>query len=79
MRASCEVFVCVECGNDMEQVQAVPVLQSLQGYLIHRCGECGHILLVQKERAEEWSAGWLAPLFMELRSPITCLARVVDE
>jgi hypothetical protein len=63
----------------MEQVRAVPVLQSLQGHLIHRCAECGQILLVQEERAAEWSAGWLAPLFMELRPPITCLAMVVDE
>lgn len=42
----------------MERVQAVPVLQSLAGHAVHRCGECGHILLVQ-ETAGEWSLGWL--------------------
>ena len=78
MRTSCGVFVCVECGNNMEQVPGVPVLQSLQGHLIHCCAECGQILLVQKERTPEWNTGWLTPLFMELRPPITCLAMVVD-
>jgi DNA-directed RNA polymerase subunit RPC12/RpoP len=76
MRTSCDVFACVECGSIMEQVRDVPVLQSLQGHLILRCGACGHILLVQEERAEDWSAGWLAPLFMDQRPPITCVMMV---
>ena len=71
-----EVFACVECGNTMEQVQDVPVLQSLEGHLIYRCGACGHILLLQEERALDWSAAWLAPMFMELRPAITCMALV---
>ena len=75
MRASqLELFVCVECGTDMERVDDVPVLQSLQGHGVHRCCACGHILLVQQERAPEWSAGWLGPLFMELEPAITCVA-----
>ena len=42
----------------MERVQGAPVLQSLVGHAVHRCAECGHILLVQ-EKAGEWSLGWL--------------------
>ena len=42
----------------MERVQGAPVLQSLAAHAVHRCGECGHILLVQ-EKAGEWSLGWL--------------------
>ena len=76
MRTSCEGLACVECGNTMEQVRDVPVLQSLQGHVIHRCDACGHILLVLEERADDWSAAWLAPLFMELTPGITCVARV---
>jgi predicted RNA-binding Zn-ribbon protein involved in translation (DUF1610 family) len=75
MRASGEVFTCVECGIDMERVEAVPVLQSLEHHLIHRCAACGHILLVSEERAEDWSAGWLAPL-LELDPAITCVCAV---
>ena len=75
MRASeLQLFVCIECGTGMERVDDVPVLQSLQGHVVHRCGACGHILLVQQERASEWSAGWLGPLFMELEPAITCVA-----
>jgi len=59
----------------MEHVQGVPVLQSLEGHVIHRCAECGHILLVLEERAEDWSAGWLAPL-LELDPAITCACAV---
>ena len=76
MCRSSDGFACAECGNKMEQIEGVPVLQSLQGHVIHRCGACGQILLVLQDRTEDWSAGWLAPLFMELRPPITCLARM---
>ena len=69
-----ELFVCAECGTGMERMEDVPVLESLQGHAIHRCGECGHILLVQEERAPVWSAGWLSPLFMDCRPAITCVA-----
>lgn len=74
MGTSCDGFACVECGNNMKQVEDVPVLQSLQGHVVHRCENCGQILLVLEDRSEDWSAGWLAPLFMELRPPITCVA-----
>ncbi len=76
MRTSCDAFACVECGNKMEQVDGVPVLQSLQGHLIHRCGNCGHILLVQEDRTEDLRVAWLAPLFTELTPAITCVAMV---
>ena len=72
MRASQEAFVCVECGTGMERVQGVPVLQSLAGHTVHRCGQCGHILLVQ-ERAGE-SLGWLSSL--ECGGAISCAAFV---
>jgi hypothetical protein len=75
MRTSCEAFACVECGSNMERVEDVPVLQSLRGHVIHRCA-CGHILLVQEDRAQDWNAGWLAPLIMELRPGITCVTMV---
>lgn len=42
----------------MERVHGAPVLQSLAAHAVHRCGGCGHILLVQ-EKAGEWSLGWL--------------------
>ena len=76
MRTSSDGFACVECGSKMEQVHGVPVLQSLQGHFIHRCGECGHILLVQEDRTEDLNVAWLAPLFMELQPGITCAAMV---
>jgi hypothetical protein len=57
----------------MERVQSVPVLQSLAGHAVHRCGECGHILLVQ-EKAGEWSLGWLTSL--DSGSEIACAAFV---
>jgi len=76
MRTSCEGFACDACGGNMDQVEDVPVLQSLQGHLVHRCENCGQILLVLEERTEDWSAGWLAPLFMELEPPITCVAMI---
>jgi hypothetical protein len=60
----------------MEQVDGVPVLQSLQGHLVHRCGACGHILLVQEDRTADRSVAWLTPLFMELQPAITCVAMV---
>jgi DNA-directed RNA polymerase subunit RPC12/RpoP len=76
MRRSCEGFACVECGGSMEQVEGVPVLQSLQGHVVHRCDACGHILLVQEDPREGRSAGWLTPQLMELKPGITCLAMV---
>ena len=77
MRASeLELFVCAECGTGMERMEDVPVLESLRGHAIHRCGQCGHILLVQEDRAPVWSAGWLGPLFMDCRPAITCVGMV---
>ena len=35
----------------MKRVQDVPVLQSLAGHTVHRCDQCGQILLVQEDRA----------------------------
>jgi hypothetical protein len=43
-----ESFVCAECDTGMERVEHVPVLRSLVGHAVHRCGQCGHILLVQE-------------------------------
>ena len=37
----------------MEQVRDVPVLQSLQDHVIHRCGACGHIVLVQEDPLQD--------------------------
>jgi DNA-directed RNA polymerase subunit RPC12/RpoP len=59
----------------MEQVRDVPVLQSLQDHTVYRCGACGHIVLVQEHRSEDWSVSWLAPI-MELKPGITCIAMV---
>ena len=60
----------------MEQVQDVPVLQSLVGHTVHRCGECGHILLVPENRADEWNVGWLFEAPVDCRRAITCVALV---
>jgi hypothetical protein len=76
MRRSCEGFACVECGGGMEEVESVPVLQSLQDHVIHRCGACGHIVLVQEHPYAHSRAGWLTPLFAELNPGITCVAMV---
>jgi len=54
MRASGDGFTCVECGGNMDEVEDVPVLQSLCGHVVHRCGDYGHILLVP-EQVGEWS------------------------
>ena len=75
MRTSCDGFACVECGGDMEQVEDVPVLQSLQDHVIHRCVTCGHIVLVQEHPAAGSRAGWLT-LLVELNPGITCVAMV---
>ena len=71
-----EPFVCVKCGTGMERVQGVPVLQSLAGHTVYRCDGCGHILLVQEERAGEWSAEWLNSISLECRGAISCAALV---
>ena len=76
MRNSCEGFACVECGGEMEAVEGVPVLQSLQDHVIHRCGACGHIVLVQEAPSADRSANWLTPLLTELNPGITCVAMV---
>jgi hypothetical protein len=60
----------------MERVQSVPVLQSLAGHTVYRCDGCGHILLVQEERAGEWSAEWLNSISLECGGAITCAALV---
>ena len=66
MGKSSESFVCAECGAGMERVESVPVLQSLVGHAVHRCGECGHILLVPKKAGE--SLGWLSSFDCEIAS-----------
>ena len=71
MRASGDGFTCVECGGNMDEVEDVPVLQSLCGHVVHRCGDCGHILLVP-EQAGEWSPGWLNSL--DCGGTISCAA-----
>ena len=71
-----EPFVCVECATRMERVQSVPVLQSLADHTVYRCDGCGHILLVQEERAGEWSAEWLNSISLECGGAITCAAFV---
>lgn len=76
MRNSCEGFACVECGGGMEEVDGVPVLQSLQDHVVHRCGACGHIVLVQEHPSADKSAGWLTPLLTEMNPGITCVAMV---
>jgi DNA-directed RNA polymerase subunit RPC12/RpoP len=73
MGTSSQFFVCAECGTGMERVQGVPVLQSLAAHAVHRCGACGHILLVQ-EKAGEWSLGWLTSF--ETGGAIACAAFV---
>ncbi len=76
MHASQKPFACEECDTPMDPMYGVPVLQSLQGHAVHRCGACGHILLVQEVRDPEWSARWLGPLFMDCEPTITCVARM---
>jgi hypothetical protein len=66
-------FACDACGARMEPVRGTPVLQSLRGHTVHRCEACEHILLVQEDREPDWSAGWLGPLFMDRKPPISCL------
>jgi len=68
-----DTFVCAQCGSGMQRVTDVPVLQSLAAHAVHRCAECGHILLVQ-ERAGKWSLGWLDSLDCE--ATISCAAFV---
>jgi hypothetical protein len=60
----------------MEQVRDVPVLQSLQDHVIHRCVACGHLLLVQEHPGGSRNAGWLTPQLMELTPGIACVAMV---
>ena len=71
-----EPFVCVECGTGMERMHGVPVLQSLAGHTVHLCAGCGHILLVQENRAPDWSAGWLGSATLECSRGITCASLV---
>jgi DNA-directed RNA polymerase subunit RPC12/RpoP len=73
MRMLRDGFACVECGGNMDQVEDVPVLQSLRGHVVHRCADCGHILLVQ-ERTSEWSLGWLNSV--DCAGTISCAALI---
>jgi hypothetical protein len=43
----------------MELMHDVPVLRSLAAHAVHRCGQCGHILLVADDDAGDWRVGWL--------------------
>jgi DNA-directed RNA polymerase subunit RPC12/RpoP len=66
-------FICAECDTGMERVDDVPVLRSLVGHAVHRCVECGHILLVQENEARDWSVRWLRYVSAERRPDITCV------
>jgi DNA-directed RNA polymerase subunit RPC12/RpoP len=66
-------FVCADCHTGMNRVEDVPVLRSLVGHAVHRCGQCGHILLVQENEARDWSVRWLRYLSTERRHAITCV------
>lgn len=68
-------LVCADCGGGMEPIDSVPVLQSLEGYAIHRCDGCGHILLVQQGNSES-RADWLALLFADCEPAISCACAV---
>ncbi|MEJ0076250.1 MAG: hypothetical protein WDO17_12510 [Alphaproteobacteria bacterium] len=57
----------------MDQLDDVPVLQSLRGHVVHRCGDCGHILLVP-EHTGEASLGWLNSL--DGAGTISCAALI---
>ena len=76
MRGSGEGFTCVECDGEMEQVEDVPVLQSLQDHVVHRCVACGHLVLVQELPSAGSRAGWLTSLLVELHPGISCVAMV---
>ena len=78
MRASrCETsFVCAECDSGMERVHGVPVLRSLVGHAVHRCSQCGHILLVQEDDARDWSIRWLRHASADGRHAISCVSLV---
>jgi hypothetical protein len=54
----------------MERMDDMPVLHSLVGHAVHRCG---HILLVRENAAREWSVRWLGYLAAERRPAITCV------
>ena len=71
MRASGDGFHCIECHGNMDQVDDVPVLQSLRGHIVHRCAGCGHILLVPRNTSE-WTLGWLNSL--DCAGTISCAA-----
>jgi hypothetical protein len=73
MGASGDGLSCVDCGGTMDRMDDVPVLQSLRGHIVHRCGDCGHILLVP-ENASDWSVGWLNSL--DCAGTISCAALV---
>ena len=67
-------MLCRVIGSGMERMQGVPVLQSLAGHAVHRCGQCGHILLVQEETADDWSLDWL--ILSDSDGAIACAAFV---
>ena len=64
---------CAECDTGMDRMEDVPVLRSLVGHAVHRCGQCGHILLVQESEARDWNVRWLRYLAAERRPAITCV------
>jgi DNA-directed RNA polymerase subunit RPC12/RpoP len=69
--ARSESFICAECDTGMDRMEDVPVLRSLVGHAVHRCGQCGHILLVQETEARDWSVHWLRYVAAERRDAIT--------
>ena len=67
-----QLIFCTQCGAGMERMQTVPVLQSLAGHTIHQCAGCGHVLLMQDEKAPQGNTGWLYAVPAEFRCGITC-------
>jgi hypothetical protein len=67
-----EAFICADCDTGMERIADVPVLRSLVGHAVHRCDQCGHILLVQETEARDWSVRWLR-YSADGRPAITCV------
>jgi hypothetical protein len=67
-------FVCAQCETGMERLHDVPVLRSLVGHAVHRCGQCGHILLVPEDDARDWSVGWLGQVLTVGSVAISCMA-----
>jgi hypothetical protein len=65
-------LACERCYGPMNFVEAVPVLQSLDGHAVFDCQWCGNVALVRKEEPLR-TASWIGSLPADRRVSFAAL------